>query len=204
METYSKTSIGDKIINGLKKATEELEQFRVQAALGKAEARDAYEAAKKKFNLYLHDAKANMKNAKGVAEEKSTQLKNAFDSLQVQLEKGKAESREIFESQKENILSCLNTIEDLIKNNKVLNVYYAELQMEIEQFKIKLGILKLQYELGKLEAKEDYEHKKVEFSKKLDEIKNRLLRNQMGSEEKWEHFQEEISQAYSHLKKAFS
>ena len=204
METLNKTSLSDKIISGLKKAAEELEEFRLQAALGKAEARDAYEGAKKKFNKYVHEAKLRIDEVKGMAKEKSSELKTVLEALQVQLALGKAETKDVFESQRKKISSILNKIETLIQKNKITDLYYAKLQMEIEQFKIKLDILKLQYELNKLGVREEFEEKKEDFSKKLSDIKKRLLKKEEEAEDKWEHFRDEISDAYSHLKKVFA
>ncbi len=52
METGSdKKNISDIIVEGLKKAAAEVEELRVQAALGKAEVRDAYEDLKKKVQI---------------------------------------------------------------------------------------------------------------------------------------------------------
>ena len=47
----------DKVIGALRKTAIELEESRVQAALGKAEAQDKYEEIKKKFNLFIHDSR---------------------------------------------------------------------------------------------------------------------------------------------------
>ena len=203
METLEKKSLSDKVISGLKKAAVELEELRVQSALGKAEAKDAYEEVKKKFNKYVHEAKLQMNNVKGATKEKSSQLKTALEELQLQLVLGKADTKDLFEAQRKKISNALNEIETLIKKNKTTDLYYAELQMEIEKFRIKLDILKLQFELKKLGVKEEFEEKKNEFSKELSEIKKRLLKKEEEAEDKWEHFREEISGAYSHLKKAF-
>ena len=75
--------------------------------------------------------------------------------------------------------------------------------MEIEKFRIKLDILKLQYELRKLGVREEFEEKKKDFSIKLSDIKKRLLKKEEDAESTWEHFRDEISVAYSHLKKMF-
>lgn len=203
METIEKTPIADKIINGLKKAAIELEEFRLQAALGKAEAHDAYEGAKKVFNKYVHEAKGRFENAKHVTEEKSTELKAMFETLQVQLALGKAETKEVFEAQMNKISKVLSKIETLIKKNKTADLYYAKLQMEIEKFKIKLDILKLQYELQKMDIKEEFETRKTEFSRTLSEIKSNLLKKEVKAENNWEHFRDEITDAYSHLKNVF-
>lgn len=203
METLEKTPFTDKVITNLKKAAIELQELRLQAALGKAEARDAFEAAKKACNNYVHDAKAHLENAKGPAKEKLTLLRTALETLQVQLALGKAETKEVFESQAKKINKALSEIETFIKNNKITDAYYAELQMEIEKFRIKLDILKLQYELKKIGMKEEFEAKKKEFLKDLSGIKKNLLRKEESAENTWEHFRDEISEAYSHLRKAF-
>lgn len=203
METLEQTSISEKIIVGLKKAAIELEEFRLQATLGKAEAHDAYEGAKKKFNKYVHLAKQKLGNIKELTKEKSLELKAELELLQVWLTLGKAETKEAFEEQRKNISKVLNDIETRIKKNKTTDMYYAELQMEIEKFRIKLDILKLQYELRKLGVREEFEEKKKDFSKTLSDIKKQLLKKEEKAESTWEHFRDEISGAYSHFRKAF-
>jgi ElaB/YqjD/DUF883 family membrane-anchored ribosome-binding protein len=55
-----KESVTEKIISGLRNAADEMEKLRVQIALGKMEAHDEYENARKKFNAFLHEAKQKM------------------------------------------------------------------------------------------------------------------------------------------------
>lgn len=203
METAQQTSLSDKIINGLKKAAVELEEFRLQAALGKAEAHDAYEKAKKMFYKYAQEAKLRIEDIKGEVKEKSSVLKTALETLQVQLALGKADTKEVFEAQEKKIRKALNDIETAIKKNKVSNEYYTKLLMEIEKFRIKLDILKLRYELNRLDAQGEFENKKNDLSKKLSDIKKRLLKKEEEIAGTWENFRDEISDAYSHLKKAF-
>ncbi|MFI5163875.1 MAG: hypothetical protein ACHQHP_01365 [Bacteroidia bacterium] len=203
METIEQTPLSEKIITGIKKAIVELEKFRLQAALGKAEASDVYEEAKKQFNKYVQEAKIYLDNVKGLAKEKAIELKTALEILQVQLALGKAESKEVFEAQWKKISKALNELEMLIRKNKTTDEYYAKLLMEVEKFKIKMDILKLRYELNKLDAREEFEEKKKDFSERLSVLKKRLIRKEEEAENKWEHFRDEISDAYSHLKKAF-
>lgn len=203
METLEQTSLSDKIINGLKKAATELEEFRLQAALGKAEAHDVYDEVKKKFNKYVHESKLRLDNAKDIAKEKSVQIKALLETIQVQLALGKAESKEAFETQRKKITKALNELEEHIKKNKTANEYYTKLLLEIGKFRIKLDILKMRYELNKLETRIEFEERKKDLSKKLSDIKKRLLKKEEEAEGKWEHFRDEISDAYSHLKKAF-
>jgi predicted DNA-binding protein (UPF0251 family) len=55
-----KETVTEKIISGLRAAADEMEVMRVKIALGKMEAHDSYEIAKKKFNAFLHEARQKM------------------------------------------------------------------------------------------------------------------------------------------------
>jgi hypothetical protein len=201
METTEKTTLTEKIITSLKNAAVELEEFRLQAALGKAEAHDIYEDAKKKFNKILHEAIVKIDSAKIVAEEKAAELKTLLETLQVQLALGKAEGKEAFEVQRKKIEHALNALELFLKKHKIANEYSTRVLLEVGKFRVKLDILKLRFELKKLQARITLNDGKNELTKKLLEIKKRLLSSE--AEPGWDHFKDEISDAYSHLKKAF-
>jgi len=203
METKPNTNIADKIIDGIKKTVVEMEELRVQVALGKAEAKDLFEDSKKKFNTYIHEAKLKFENAKDKATIEGQSIRMALESLQVQLALGKAETKEIFEEQSKKIFKSLNELENHIKKNETVNEYYTKFLMEIEKFKIKLEILKLRFELKKINAQEDFESKKSDFLHKLNEVKDKMKSKDEKSAGKWEHFTKEINEAYSHLKSAF-
>jgi len=188
----------DKVIGALKKTAIELEEFRVQTALGKAEAQDKYEEVKKKFNLFIHDSEYKIKGVK----EKIEDLNAKFDELRVQLALGKAETKEIFKKQKKQLLLTLHDIEVKIKTNETLNRMYALTLIEIEQFKIQLEILEQKFNEDKGEAKDTFERGKKDFNSFIDKFKGKYAKKK--EETKLEHFQNEISEAFNHFKKAFS
>jgi hypothetical protein len=196
MKENENSHLMDKVVEALRKAAVEMEEFQVKAALGKAEARDKYEETKKKFNLFVHESKSKVKSGK----EKIDDLHTKLDELRVQLALGKAETLEVFRAQKKNLLSLLHQIEVKIKTNEKLRRSYAILLIEIEMFKVQLEILDEKFDEGKVEAKASFEKGKKEFEKFIDELKSRYARN---DNKRWDHFQGEISEAFSHLKKAF-
>ena len=188
----------DKVIEALRKSATELEEFQVKAALGKAEAQDKYEEVKKKFNLFIHDSEFKIKGVK----EKIEDLHTKFDELRVQLALGKAETKEIFKKQKKQLLSIIHDIEVKIKSNDTLNRMYALTLIEIEQFKIQLEILEQKFNKEKPEAKESFEKGKKDFNSFIDRFRGKYAKKK--EETKLEHFQNEISEAFDHFKKAFS
>lgn len=197
METTQSTSVTDKVVEALRRAAKEIEQFEVQAALGKAEAQDKYEEVKKKFNLFIHEAKSKVK----VGSEKVDDIHQKFDELVVQLALGKAETRDAFREQKKKILLTLHDIEFKIKSNETFKKVYAVVLVEIEKFKVFLESLEKKFDGGKVEAKDSYEKAKVEFNEFIERFKAKYSKQE---ETRWEHFQGEMTEAFNHLKMAFN
>lgn len=187
----------DKIVEALRNSAIEMEELQVKAALGKAEAQDKYEEIKKKFNRFVHDSKYKLK----VGEEKVRDLHMKFDKLIVQLNLGKAETIDAFKKQKKELLHTLHEIEVKIKSNERLNKIYAFLIIEIEKFKAQLELLEQKYESGMESVKGTFEKGKQEFNQFIDTLKSKYTKKK--KETRWEHFQSEISEAFSHLKDAF-
>ena len=98
----------EKIIEGLKTSALELEKLQVQAALGKAEAKQKYEDARRKFN-------ADIQNAKNAAKEKYEEIKPLLESLQVQFALGKAEAKEKFDTNMKKFSEAIREIETILK-----------------------------------------------------------------------------------------
>lgn len=198
METTNMSFI-DKAVKGLRLAATELEEFQLQLALGKAEASDKYEEIKKSFGKFIHDAKATL-------DEKATAsgLKAKFEELLLQLSLGKAETRDAFKEQEKRILKAIREIEDDLKKMKAGSELYLKFKSELETFRIKMEILRLRFELGKMDAGDVLEKEKEKFSEKVDEIKREFSDKKSVLEKNWSHFHNEMSEAYAHLKKAFT
>ena len=118
MEKKENTQFIDKIVKALRKSANEMEDFKVDADKGIAEAKDKYEEVKKKFNLFIQDSESKIK-----AEEKIDDINTKFDELRVQLALGKAETIEGFIKQKKQLLLTLHELEVKIKTNETLNNY---------------------------------------------------------------------------------
>jgi len=198
MKNKEEIQFVDKVIGALRKSAIELEEFQIKAALGKAEAQEKYEEVKKKFNLFIHESEYKINGIK----EKIEELNTKFDELRVQLALGKAETKEIFKKQKKQLLTTLHEIEVKIKTNDTLNRMYALTLIEIEQFRIQLEILEQKFSKNKPEAKDSFEKGKQDFNSFIDKFKGKYAKKK--EVKKLEHFQNEISEAFTHFKKAFS
>ena len=72
-----------------------------QLRLTKEQAMEELEVRKKRLNETLEGFKSEIVKAKGLADEKKTEIQTKFDELQVQLALGKAAARDSFEAQRE-------------------------------------------------------------------------------------------------------
>ncbi|NND14827.1 MAG: hypothetical protein HKN89_00715 [Eudoraea sp.] len=198
METVENIHFVDKVVKSLRTAAVELEELQVQAALGKAEASDKYEEIKKKFNMFIHESKGKYEMGKEKVEDLHTQ----FDELRVQLALGKAETIDAFKEQKKQLLETIHEIEVKIKSNERLNRMYAFMLLEFEKFKAQLELLEQRFDKGKESATTSFEKGKLEFNDFIEKMKARYSNEDEAT--RWEHFQGEISEAFSHFKHAFS
>lgn len=196
MENTDNKHFMDKVVDSLRNAAIEIEEFQVRAALGKAEAYDEYEEAKMRFKKFINDSKLKVQEGKEQVNEINTQL----DEIRLQLALGKTESKEKFREQKKLLLRSLHELEFKIKSNPTINRMYAFMQIEIEKFKVKLDVLEEKFEEGKEGAKTAFEKRKTEFIEFINGVKAKYEKKE---DTRWDHFQSEISEAFTHLKRAF-
>jgi hypothetical protein len=198
--THIERSLVDFIINGLKKAAGELEELQVQIALGKAEAKDLFENVKKELHTQIQQLKLKIRLAK--TNEDVLPVVNALEHLQVQLALGLAESKEAFEEQRRNIEQSLHELESRLKHGAP-GRQVARIQLEIEKFKAKLQLISLGYQLKKISLEYDLKQKRTEFEHKLASIKTKLSVKEEHARNKWQHYKDEIKDAFDHLRSTF-
>ncbi|UKN03148.1 hypothetical protein K6119_06425 [Paracrocinitomix mangrovi] len=196
------THLVDKVVDALRKAATEIEGLQVQAHLGKAEAADKYEELKKKFDSFVFDTKSKFNNGKDKLEKVQEDIQNLFEELRVQLALGKADGIDTFHEQKKKITNKLRDIENKIKNNPTLGKAYAIVLVEIEKFKVLLEWLEQKFNEGKDFAVENFEAGKKELNAFIDKVKDKFKEEPETT--RWENFQDEMTQAFSHVKKAFT
>ena len=196
-----KTSFSDLLVEGMKKAALELDELRVQMTLGQYEARDLYERVKKDFSSHLHMAKTNLGKVK--ESEEALKVINGIEHLQVQLALGIAETEETFAEQKKKLSHALSKLESTLKADPQFRTASAELYFQVEKFKMKLELLSLQFKLKKLKAEYNWDEKKAAYLRDLDQLKEKLKQKESAAKERFAHFQDEITEAFTHIKKAF-
>lgn len=197
MATNSNTGIVDLIINGLRDAATELEELRVQLALGKSEAKDLFEEVKIKLREKAHQGKLKLKKLKDSAS--VLPVINALEHLQVQLALGLAESEDVFEQQRRQIEKSLAELERKLKQG-VPAEQLAQIQLDIEHFRAKVELIALGYKLKKLRFEYDLRERKAELDKKLEGIRAELGHKEEQIRDKWQTARKQIRQKVADLR----
>ncbi|MGB6063916.1 MAG: hypothetical protein WBG50_03850 [Desulfomonilaceae bacterium] len=183
-----------------------------QLQLSKEQAIEELEVRKKRLNETLEGFKSEVVKAKGLADEKKTEIQARFDELQVQLALGKAEARDAFEVQKKKIQRSIATLETTIDREldaagqsideslkKAANKFIAAaigLEADMEA-------LELQFEVKKAGARAQFQHKKGQLIAQINDYKRQLEEKKQMARDKAATFENELSNGMSQIKQAF-
>jgi len=179
------------------KAESEIDELRVKITLGKMNGADLFEEMKKELHNSFTEISGDLKHE---AEEFADSLQSKIESLQVQLVLGKAEALDAYEAQKQKINEAITDIEQNIRDtrNKLTYELKLKIQNELEKFKLKMEVLQIRYELGRLDLKDNVESKREQFKKEFDLLVEKMKNE---SKDKLEEYGNNLHHAYDSLRK---
>jgi phage host-nuclease inhibitor protein Gam len=192
-------SVLQQVSDKLLLAQQEIDELTVQLALGKVEAKDKFEEIKHTFRMYVMELK-NFLNASQKAI--TPEVKTKLEDLELQLVLGKADTKDLFEVQKKKIMQSISNLEEAIKKN------WSNMQMpdffghEVEQFKLKMEILRLRFRVKGFNIRDGYRKKMQAVRREIKRLATHANDKVYTRPERYNDFRYEISLAYKHLKNA--
>lgn len=178
-----------------------LEELEVQVALGKSEAKEAFERERKSFMQYIAERKEQLKKSGSEMENRRMVLFDKLEALEKELNRAPANAKKEFEAMKKETLRAVYELEAVVKD------YYDEfglqIQTKLDSFKDKLDSYRVQLALGEFEDLEKLESRREALRQALEDFLARLRKEENASQ-KIEQFANEINTSVEHLKKAFS
>ncbi|HQS04323.1 MAG: hypothetical protein B7X86_02670 [Sphingobacteriales bacterium 17-39-43] len=201
-ETSNQRPILVKIAAQLLKDQQELDSLAVQLSLGKAEAKDKFEEAKKQMKKSIQDFKNTIDAEYKQNKEWSQSIDVKLTDLESLLSKGIAESREIFTEQKKSIIGAIERLENEIKTNpevvKLANYFTASL----EKIKLQMELFEMEIEGKKIVLTELFKDEMKNAREVIVSVSKQLEEKKDEAKLKAEKFNDEIRLAYDHFKKA--
>lgn len=178
-----------------------LEELEVQMALGKSEAKEAFEKERKNFMQFITDQKEQFKKSGKEAESHRKDLFGKFEALELELDKEPVTSQKKFDMMKKDTLHAIYELEMAMK--EAYGEVGLKMQAKLDAFKARLDAYRIKLALGEYEDLAEMESKKEDLRVAVDEILDKL-RKEESAGEKIDHFADEINTSVEHLKKAFS
>lgn len=179
-----------------------LEEMQLQFSLGKMDASETFEKQKDQLRGMLVSMKENIDKANDLAEDKATEMRTKLEELRLQLALGKADGMEAFELQRKKIELAMHEFYQAGKQQFSSN-YEKGLEMfdrQSEAFKTGLDIVKIQYNLAKMDAKDEAEEKKKELNEKIVELNNQFKTMQATAMENMEDMNRQLRENFEKMK----
>ncbi len=185
------------------------ENLNVLLHLEAAEMKDEFENQKKNLSSWLESLNDSLHNVKDLSEEKAQKLKSSVEMLRVQAALGKAETEDTLKEQQQKISDGIQQLQmnitDAYDSSKVKIGNFAwEAVDNLDDFHTRFDLFRLQLHLGKEEVKEEWEQKKKEISNQLQKINIKIANGYEDRADNWDHFSDEITKAWRHIKNAFT
>lgn len=192
----------------LKEWKSQAKELNHQLHLGTVETKEEFEKQKKRLTRWLDSLAQKVENSKDVTKEKALSIKSSLEELRVQATLGKAETEEHLKEQQKKIALGLHNLkqnlsEVLHSSKEGTHELVEEVSDQLDDFHTRFDLFRLQFHLGKIEAKKEWDEKKKELSHKLSVVKAKLLGAEKATSNKWEGFSSEMGDAWGHFKKAF-
>lgn len=190
--------IADQLLNDQR----ELDSLAVQLSLGKAEAKDKFEEAKKQMRTSIQEFKAKLEAEYDRNKEWAKSMKTKLSYLDNELSDGEAQTKPIFEEKMKNIIKGLDEIgEEIDKNPEVIRMahYYS---IASNKLKLQLEIIGKKWDEKKL-VLTDLFHDEMNASKeKINSFKSKINDTKDDVGLKYENFKDEVGASFDHLRKA--
>jgi len=186
MDTTIKNSEKTILLNLANKLTEaqaELDELTLQLALGKAEVRDKFEEIKMDFLARINHLKMIIRKLESSSLYQDILLR--MDQLEKRLNFGVAESKENFVAQKRLIMKALLAVELEIKNRLPENLDLKHFLNDIENFKLKMEILRLKFALKRFTIKDEIKENAAEVRRKIEVVLDKAKRRLMKGEKRF-------------------
>ena len=183
-----------------------------QLQLSEEQAIEELEVRKKRLNETLEGFKSEILKAKGLADEKKTEIQARFDELQVQLALGKAEARDVLEAHRKKIQHSVAILEATVDRelDTAGQSIHESLRKAAKEFiraaigvEIEMEFLAIQFDVKKQDAKDRFEDQKRALIEQIKRYKQQLEEKKQMARDKAATFENELSNGMSQIKQAF-
>ena len=205
METKTKStnSIVDKVIGLLHDTKAEIEQFWKEVGHERGEVALKYLELKEEMKTALQEMRELIQLNKAITRESVNSLNRKLIALEQQLlAAGENTSCDLVGHLAKIKTIMTGIVDDLCEEG--YNETFEKIHDQMYRFKIKLDILKLKLELGKMNMKDILNDAHHSLDKKIEILKDFSSESEETLRKRWKDFSHGVNDAYSVLNKTFT
>lgn len=179
-----------------------IEELELQLSLGKAEAKDVIKEEQKNFSKFFNQQKAQFKKAETKMAEQRLSLARKLSELSGALHAEAPEEKRTYESRRKQIMKLVHEAEYLIRT--VYKDASDTITQEFDSLKDALDSYRIQLALSEFTTREDVNASQNALMEALENAITFLDKENSKDGKSLQHFMDEISQSFDHLKQAFT
>jgi CII-binding regulator of phage lambda lysogenization HflD len=172
------------------------------------ELKEEFENQKKNLCVWLESAGDRLNGISGLSNDNQQKLRSSLENIRIQAAL-KAENEDALKEQQQKISDGIQQLQKYIADaydasKEEIKNFTEEATDMTDGFHTRFDLIRLQLYLGKEEAMDTWEQKKKELSTELQAINAKLANGYENRAENWDHFSNEMSEAWGHIKQSFT
>ncbi|TVR41138.1 MAG: hypothetical protein EA392_02345 [Cryomorphaceae bacterium] len=184
-----------------------MEELEVQLALGKADARDAYDNHRKELRNALKDGADELRELANSGDEQAAQLREKLKKAEVELELLKIEGEQVYDEQKAKAQKLIAELGNSLKvaaeeGKEEYRDFRNALTPHLLAFRMRLDMLRLQMALGQAEASDKAEELERDFRDTIRRARDQWEEWEDEVEDRWEDFTDKLKESSDKLQQA--
>lgn len=184
-----------------------MEELEVQLALGKADARDAYDNHRKELRNALKDGADELRELANSGDEQAAQLREKLKKAEVELEFLKIEGEQVYDEQKAKAQKLIAELGNSLKvaaeeGKEEYRDFRNALTPHLLAFRMRLDMLRLQMALGQAEASDKAEELERDFRDTIRRARDQWEEWEDEVEDRWEDFTDKLKESSDKLQQA--
>lgn len=164
--------------------------------------KDRFEDMKAAFRASLKEVRNEMNDWKEDGKESLASLQEKLAVLEKQLQTARAESYSVIEEESKRILEYWHALRNRIEDRPEFQKLRDELKEDWMSWRVKMDLLRVKFNLGKLEAEDSWKRFQEVFEERKQELKSSIEQGAGIAAEKLNAFEKELETLVQRIRKA--
>lgn len=175
---------------------EEVDEFKDRWAPDTVTAMERHETLKRKLEVSLDNVASLVEEQLIPFPEELKKIRLSIDELRLHLMQGHAETLEMFEEQKKQILVRWKVLKSQIEELPGLEELKDHVNRQLNEWRVQLEVIKIQYALGRMEWKENWKTISSDLGKEIDNLGKAMEAGAGIAGEKLDKVEEELQRVF--------